>query len=132
MSRVIIEPNEESPRSQLKTLAREIVSGLSQLEPGESEELLGSFVSELFLAVAEQSRREERRQKQAEGIAAAKARGVRFGRPSPVLPDSFDALHHAWRRGEMSLRQAADACGITKSSFYNAAVRREQAAEHAV
>lgn len=123
---------EDEMRDRLSALAREIACGLSELEPDSSKELLGGFVSELFLSLAEQSRQEERRRKQARGIAAAKARGVRFGRPAPPLPESFGELHRAWREGEMTLQQAADACGLAKSSFYTAAVRREQAENPAV
>lgn len=115
-------------RGQLKELAQEIVSSLSGLDPEQSRELLGGFVSDLFLSVAEQSRKEERRQKQAEGIAAAKAKGVRFGRPGKPLPDNFDEARRAWRAGELSLQQAADLCGIPRGTFYNAVVRREQTA----
>lgn len=115
-------------RGQLKELALEIVSGLSGLDPEQSRELLGGFVSDLFLSVAEQSRKEERRQKQAEGIAAAKAKGIRFGRPGKPLPDNFDEARRAWRAGELSLQQAADLCGIPRGTFYNAVVRREQTA----
>ena len=115
-------------RGQLKALAQEIVSSLSGLDPEQSRELLGGFVSDLFLSVAEQSRKEERRQKQAEGIAAAKAKGIRFGRPGKPLPDNFDEARRAWRAGELSLQQAADLCGIPRGTFYNAVVRREQTA----
>ena len=115
-------------RGQLKELALEIVSSLSSLDPEQSRELLGGFVSDLFLSVAEQSRKEERRQKQAEGIAAAKAKGIRFGRPGKPLPDNFDEARRAWRAGELSLQQAADLCGIPRGTFYNAVVRREQTA----
>ena len=118
----------EELRGQLKELAQEIVSSLSGLDPEQSRELLGGFVSDLFLSVAEQSRKEERRQKQAEGIAAAKAKGVRFGRPGKPLPDNFDEARRAWREGELSLQQAADLCGIPKGTLYNAVVRREQTA----
>ena len=118
----------EELRGQLKELAQEIVSSLSGLDPEQSRELLGGFVSDLFLSVAEQSRKEERRQKQAEGLAAAKAKGVRFGRPGKPLPDNFDEARRAWREGELSLQQAADLCGIPKGTFYNAVVRREQTA----
>ena len=101
---------EDEMRDRLSALAREIACGLSELEPDSSKELLGGFVSELFLSLAEQSRQEERRRKQARGIAAAKARGVRFGRPAPPLPEGFGELHRAWREGEMTLQQASAAC----------------------
>lgn len=118
-------------QSQLKDLAQEIVSDLSALDPEQSKELLGGFVSDLFLAVAEQTRKEERRQKQAKGIAAAKAKGVRFGRPERPMPDNFDQVRRAWRKGELSLQRAADTCGISRGTFYNAAVRAERAQEQA-
>lgn len=119
---VHIELSEDS----LRDLARELASGIAALDPPRSRELLSSFLFELASAAAEQDRREERRRKQAEGIAAAQARGVRFGRPSPPLPDSFDQFHRAWREGSMTLRQAASACGMRKSTFENAAIRKEQ------
>lgn len=68
--------------ARLNALAREISADLAGLEDGQSKELLSDFVSELYLAQADRRRRDERRRKQAEGIAAAKARGVRFGRPA--------------------------------------------------
>ena len=126
------EPDEAEIQERLQDLAREIVSDLSALEAAHSKELLGAFVSELFLSVAEQSRREERRQKQAQGIAAAKARGGRFGRPAPPLPENFDEARRAWRNGELTVREAADSCGMSHSSFYHAAVRRERSEEEAV
>lgn len=119
-------------QEKLKELAKEISSDLSVLEGAQSKELLSDFVSELFVSLAEQNRREERRRKQAEGIAAAKARGVRFGRPAPPLPDNFDEVYRAWQEGRMSLRQAASACGMAKGSFYNVAMRKEQSEERAV
>ena len=69
----------EKQQTELKKLAKEIVSGLSVLEPAESKELLNFFVSELFISVVEQENRAVRRRRQAEGIAAAKANGVHFG-----------------------------------------------------
>lgn len=123
---------EEELQAKLKELTAEIVSDLSALDAAHSKELLGDFVSDLFVALAEQRRREERRQKQAEGIAAAKAKGVRFGRPAAPLPDNFDQLRQAWRSGQMSLQQAASACGMAKATFYNAALRREEAQDPAV
>ena len=112
-------------QAQLRSLAREVAAGIAESDPAHSRELLSAFVSELVLAVADQSQREERRQKQAEGIAVAKAKGVRFGRPAKPLPDNFDEMHQAWRNGQMTLGQAANACGMPESSFYNAAVREK-------
>ena len=116
----------EDMQSQLRNLAQEVVSDIAAADPARSRELLSAFVSELVLAVADESRRDERRQRQAEGIAAAKARGVRFGRPAAPVPDNFDEVHQDWRAGKMSLQQAADACGISRGTFYGIAVRKEQ------
>lgn len=113
---------------QLRKLAKELVSNLSVLEPTTSKDLLGAFVSDLFLSVAEQERREFRRQKQAEGIAAAKAKGVRFGAQRRTLPDGFEELRQAWRNKEITLRTAAELCGIPKSTFREAALRAEMSA----
>ena len=114
-------------QAQLQDLAEEIVSRISGLDDSVStEQLLGGLVSELFLTVAKERQREERRQKQAEGIAAAKARGVRFGPARKPLPDNFDNCYRAWRDGEMSLTEAADGCGMVRASFRRAVARREQ------
>ena len=118
--------DKERMQAKLKSLAEEITLDLSGLESAQSKELLSDFVSELFLAAAEQQKREERRRRQAEGIAAAKAKGVRFGRTAAAVPDNFDAAHQAWRAGGLSLRQAADACGVPRSTFYSMALRKEQ------
>lgn len=120
---------EDEIRMRLQDMARDIISELSEAEPVHCKELLSDFVSELFLANAEQSQREERRQKQADGIAAAKARGVQFGRRAAPLPEDFDELHKAFRSGRITLLQAAETCGMTRSTFYNAVVRKEQALE---
>ena len=45
------------------------------------------------------------------------------------MPDNFDEVHQAWREGDLSLQQAADACGIARGTFYGMAVRKEQAAD---
>lgn len=119
-------------QQQVRALAKELVSELARLDPPHSRELMSAFVSELVVSVAEQSSREDRRQKQAQGIAAAKARGVRFGRTAKPVPENFDDLHRAWRGGQITLDKAAQACGMGRSTFYNVAVRREQAAQRAV
>lgn len=119
--------DKELMQARLKELAEEISSDLSSLEAAQSKELLNDFVYDLFAAVTERQRREVRRRKQAEGIAAAKARGVRFGRARKPAPDNFDEVHQAWKDGKLSLREAADTCGVSKGTFYGMVVRREEA-----
>ena len=122
-------PTEEEMQGHLRELARELASGLSALDSAQGKALLDSFVSELFISVAKQELRETRRQRQAEGIASAKARGVQLGRSQKPLPDNFEECYQKWRGGEVSMREAASACGMAKSSFYGAVMRKEQAAE---
>ena len=113
-------------QTELRQLAQEIAASLSDLDAASGRALVSDFVSELFFQLAEQQRREDRRQKQAQGIAAAKARGVRFGRAAKPVPDGFDQLHRAWREGRISLKKAAESCGMTRGTFYTVALRREQ------
>lgn len=117
---------EEQLQAELKALARDIAASLSAVDADSGKALLSGFVSELFFDLAERQRREDRRQKQAQGIAAAKARGVRFGRTARPVPENFDALHQAWREGQISLNKAAEECGMARGTFYNIAMRREQ------
>ena len=87
--------------------------------------LIADLVLQIFAYVA-QTEREFICQRQAEGIAAAKARGVKFGRPALPLPENFYAVHKAWRGKKIALRQAAAACGMPVGTFYAKAVRYEK------
>lgn len=113
-------------QDHLQQLAGEVMAEISELDPSHSKELLGVFVSELFLAVAKQEQRDFRRQKQAEGIAAAKARGVRFGPARKPLPDKFEECYEAWENGQLTQTQAAKICGMSRESFRRTASRRKQ------
>lgn len=124
--------DQSSLKEQLEELANDIAIGLSGLETVQSKELLGAFVSALFLAVAEEDRRKVRRQKQAEGIAAARARGVRFGPQPKPFPDNFDVCYKAWQDGEMTQAQAAEQCGISRKAFNRAVARVKQTENCAV
>ncbi len=90
---------------------------------------MGTFIADLVLQilsfVAENERANIHR-RQAEGIAAAKARGVRFGRPPRALPDNFGEMHQAWRAKKMTLEQAARACGLPAGTFYAKSVKLER------
>lgn len=115
-------------QKQMTGLAREIAVVLSALEPTQSKEVADSFVSELLHSLAKEDRLRERRRRQAAGIAAAKARGVHFGPQRQKLPDEFEEFRLAWRSGQMTLREAAEACGLPKSTFHDAALRVETGA----
>lgn len=94
----------------------------------EGQDLTGRFVADLvlqILAYVAQKERENIRQRQAEGIAAAKARGVRFGRPALPYPDNFQNILCDWRKKKITLRQAADACGMPVGTFYGKARKFE-------
>ncbi len=109
-----------------KAVAQSLVALIPLEDVCENKALMDAFLSELFLELARASSRKERRRRQAEGIAAAKARGVRFGKKKPPLPENFDMVHQAWRNGEYSLTDAAKLCGMPKSTFYNAVQRAEE------
>ena len=83
--------------------------------------LTGTLIADLvlqILAYVAQTERDFIRQRQAEGIAAAKARATKFGRRQLPLPDEFDAVYGRWSAGEVSLRKAAALLGISHSTFY--------------
>ena len=100
------------------------------LDTSNHRDLTGTLIADIvlqLLSYVAQSERENIRQRQAEGIAEAKAKGVRFGPPCHTLPDSFEELRQAWRGRRMTLRAAAEACGIPKTTFRDAALRVELA-----
>ena len=98
------------------------------LDTRRGKDLMGTFLSDIVLQVLSfvaENERDNICQRQAEGIAAAKARGVRFGRPPLPLPDNFHMLHQAWRGQKITLRQAARACGMPTGTFYSKAIKLE-------
>lgn len=106
-----------------------VVLDMPLLDTRRSRDLTGTLIADIvlqLLSYVAQTEREFIHQRQAEGIAAAKARGVRFGRPPRPLPDNFDRMHHAWRSKKITLQQAAEACGMPAGTFYSAAVRFEK------
>ena len=106
-----------------------VVLDMPLLDTRRGKDLMGTFLADIVLQVLSfvaENERSNIRQRQAEGIAAARARGVRFGRPPLPLPEQYPALHAAWRRGELTLKQAAAACNMAPSTFYTKARRIEQ------
>ena len=91
------------------------------LDTAKSKDLLGTFISDIvlqLLSFVAENERSNIRQRQAEGIAAAKKRGVQFGRPPRPLPENFDLMRARWRNGELSLQKAAQECGLPTTTFY--------------
>ena len=106
-----------------------VVLDMPLLDTRQGRDLTGTLIADIvlqLLSYVAQTERENIRRRQAEGIAAAKARGVHFGPKARILPDNFKKLHRAWRGKKITLREAASACGLPKSTFYDAAVRLER------
>lgn len=85
------------------------------------KDLLGTFIADLVLQVMSftaQMERENTLQRQAEGIAAAKARGVQFGKKPKALPRDFGKLYHRWQSGEISVNELASICNMSKTTLY--------------
>ena len=90
------------------------------LDTRRGKDLLGTFISDLvlqLLSFVAENERTNIKQRQAEGIAAAKAKGIRFGRPPKPLPDNFHEAYQRWKQGEITGTAAAKECGMPLSTF---------------
>ena len=97
-----------------------VVLDMPLLDTRRGKDLMGTFLSDIVLQVLSfvaENERSNIRQRQAEGIAAAKARGVRFGRPPAPLPDNFHHLYQQWKNGKITGTTAAKLCGMPLSTF---------------
>lgn len=126
--------NYEEIQQQWRLLTKEIgadicVIDMPLLDTRQGKDLMGTFIADLVLQILSfvaQSERESIKKRQKEGIAAARARGVRFGRPPAPLPDNFHAVCRDWRDKKITLCQAAEACGMPKGTFYSKALKQEE------
>ncbi len=127
--------NYEEIQRQWRLLTKEkgvdiVVLDMPLLDTRRGKDLMGTFLSDIVLQVLSFVAENERtsiRQRQAEGIAAAKAKGVQFGRPPTPLPANFAEVHKAWRSRKMTLKQAANACEMPVGTFYGKARKMENA-----
>ena len=106
-----------------------VVLDMPLLDTRRGKDLMGTFLSDIVLQVLSFVAENERtniRQRQAEGIAAAKARGVKFGRPPRPLPVNFYEVHKAWRDKKITLKEAAAACNLPVGTFYGKAIQFEK------
>ncbi len=97
-----------------------VVLDMPLLDTRRDKDLLGVFLADVVLSVLSFVAENERaniRRRQAEGIAAAKSRGVRFGRPPKPLPPRFREMVGRWRSGEFSCSRAAQLCGMPCATF---------------
>lgn len=104
-----------------KTIGADIVIlDMPLLDTRREKDLLGTFISDLVLQVlsfVSQTEREYIKQRQAEGILAARKRGTRFGRPPCPIHKDFKDMLLLWENGAISSRKAAEACGVSQSTF---------------
>lgn len=125
--------NYEEIQEQWRILTKEkavdiCVIDMPLLDTRRGKDLMGTFIADLVLQILSfvaQSERDFIRKRQAEGIIAAKARGVKFGRPPTPLPENFYDVHAAWRAKKITLQQAAEACEMPVGTFYSKAVKFE-------
>ena len=97
-----------------------VVLDMPLLDTRRGKDLMGTFLSDVVLQVLSFVAENERvniQQRQAEGIAAAKEKGIRFGRPPKPLPQNFYPLYEQWRSGKITGTAAAQQCGMPLSTF---------------
>lgn len=113
-------------QNQWRLLTKEIgidicVMDMPLLDTRTCKDLMGTFIADLALQILSfvaQNERENIKKRQAQGIAAAKARGVHMGRPVKSVPDNFNELIKQWKKKKISLEQILDECKISKATFY--------------
>ena len=119
--------NYEEIQNQWRILTKErgvdiAVIDMPILDTRNGKDLMGTFLADIVLQILSfvaQNERENIRKRQAEGIAAAKARGVRFGRPVKKPPENFPALVRQWERGKLTLKELLSLTSLKESTFYN-------------
>lgn len=126
--------NYEEVQEQWRFLTKELrvdicVIDMPLLDTRSGKDLMGTFIADLVLQILSfvaQSERDSIKKRQAEGIAAAKARGVRLGRPQIPMPGQFEQIVAAWKAGNITLDEALRRSGLSASTFY----RRRKALEN--
>ena len=118
--------NYQEIQDQWRVLTKEIgvdicVIDMPLLDTRHGKDLMGTFIADLVLQILSfvaQNERENIRKRQEQGIAAAKARGVKFGRPSLEPPADFAQVVEAWEQKDLSFARALSACGMSQATFY--------------
>ena len=118
--------NYKDIQEQWRILTKEIgadicVLDMPLLDTRNGKDLMGTFIADLVLQILSfvaESERENIKKRQAQGIAAAKARGVRFGRPETPVPDDFEDIAKGWEKGTLSTEEVLQKCKMSESTFY--------------
>ena len=118
--------NYEEIQRQWRILTKEIcidicVIDMPLLDTRNGKDLMGTFIADLVLQILSfvaESERSNIRKRQEQGIAAAKARGVRFGRPEARVPEEFPKIVRDWEKKRISIDEALEKCGVSESTFY--------------
>lgn len=113
-------------QNQWRMLTKEIgidicVIDMPLLDTRNGKDLMGTFIADLVLQILSfvaENERENIRKRQEQGIAAAKKRGVRFGRPESKVPDNFKSIVKAWERGKLEMDEVLGRCHMSESTFY--------------
>lgn len=118
--------NYEEIQNQWRVITKEIgadicVLDMPLLDTRQGKDLMGTFIADLVLQILSfvaQSERENIKKRQEQGIAAAKAKGVRFGRPEIPLPDTFGKLVKDWEKKRTSFEETLRLCNMSEATFY--------------
>ena len=126
--------NYEDIIEQWKVITKEkqadiVVIDMPLLDTRRGKDLMGTFLADIVLAVLSYVAENERtaiRQRQAEGIAVAKAKGIRFG-PAPMpIPENFHDVYQDWKHKKLTVSEAAEKCHMARSTFYTKAKQYEK------
>ncbi len=118
--------NYEDIQKQWRILTKDIgidicVIDMPLLDTRNGKDLMGTFIADLVLQILSfvaQNERENIKKRQAQGIAAAKAKGIKFGRPEVPMPDSFDKFIAKWEKRQVTTSEILKLTGLSKSTFY--------------
>ncbi len=118
--------NYEEIQKQWRVLTKDIgidicVIDMPLLDTRNGKDLMGTFIADLVLQILSfvaQNERENIKKRQEQGIAAAKKRGVRFGRPEATVPENFSQLVKAWEKKEIGLSDVLAKCNMSEATFY--------------
>ncbi len=118
--------NYEDIQKQWRILTKDIgidicVIDMPLLDTRNGKDLMGTFIADLVLQILSfvaQNERENIKKRQAQGISAAKAKGVKFGRPESPVPDEFDKLINQWEKKEITIAELLPICNMSEATFY--------------